>query len=68
MTNSQFEDFVNRTGYVTENEKFGWSFVFETLLAPKVLARVKNAVAGAGELNAWGYAWKGRVRSAIHCV
>ena len=28
VTNSQFEAFVNATGYVTEAEEFGWSFVF----------------------------------------
>jgi len=28
VTNSQFKDFVDETGYVTEAETFGWSFVF----------------------------------------
>jgi sulfatase modifying factor 1 len=28
ITNDQFEDFVRRTGYLTEAEHFGWSFVF----------------------------------------
>lgn len=28
ITNAEFEAFVNATGYVTEAEKFGWSFVF----------------------------------------
>ena len=28
VTNSQFEAFVDATGYVTETEEFGWSFVF----------------------------------------
>ncbi|SEM64514.1 Formylglycine-generating enzyme, required for sulfatase activity, contains SUMF1/FGE domain [Mucilaginibacter gossypiicola] len=32
VTNSQFADFVEATGYQTDAEKFGWSFVFEGLL------------------------------------
>ena len=28
VTNEQFNAFVNATGYKTESEKFGWSFVF----------------------------------------
>lgn len=28
VTNDQFAEFVEATGYVTEAEKFGWSFVF----------------------------------------
>jgi formylglycine-generating enzyme required for sulfatase activity len=28
VTNAQFKAFVDATGYVTEAEKFGWSFVF----------------------------------------
>lgn len=28
VTNAQFATFVSETGYVTEAEKFGWSFVF----------------------------------------
>ena len=28
VTNEQFNEFVNETGYKTEAEKFGWSFVF----------------------------------------
>lgn len=29
VTNRQFQDFVNATGYKTESERFGWSFVFQ---------------------------------------
>ncbi len=28
VSNAEFEDFVTATGYVTEAERFGWSFVF----------------------------------------
>jgi formylglycine-generating enzyme len=29
VTSAQFARFVTETAYVTEAEKFGWSFVFE---------------------------------------
>lgn len=29
VTNEQFNEFVKSTGYVTESERFGWSFVFQ---------------------------------------
>jgi formylglycine-generating enzyme required for sulfatase activity len=32
VTNSGFETFVNATGYTTDAEQFGWSFVFAGLL------------------------------------
>lgn len=45
VTNSWFAEFVAATGYVTEAERFGWSFVFHLLVAdPAVPAQ---AVVGA---------------------
>lgn len=38
VTNAQFARFVKETGYVTEAERFGWSFVFHLLLPPGVAA------------------------------
>jgi len=35
VTNLQFSEFVKATGYITEAERFGWSFVFIGLLAEK---------------------------------
>ena len=35
------------TGYETESERFGWSFVFEHALAPAIKANIKQAVHGA---------------------
>ena len=32
VTNAQFGEFVAKSGYVTEAERFGWSFVFHTHL------------------------------------
>ena len=34
VTNEQFCEFVNSTGYKTEAERFGWSFVFQGHLTP----------------------------------
>jgi len=35
ITNAQFYAFFNATGYRTDAERFGWSFVFHALLNPK---------------------------------
>lgn len=45
VTNSWFANFVAATGYVTEAERFGWSFVFQLLIADP--AQPTQAVAGA---------------------
>ncbi|HZH61291.1 MAG TPA: SUMF1/EgtB/PvdO family nonheme iron enzyme, partial [Metabacillus sp.] len=42
VTNAEFKEFVQATGYVTESEKFGWSFVFYSFLPPQILSRVKR--------------------------
>lgn len=34
VTNDWFASFVTETGYVTEAERFGWSFVFHSLVRP----------------------------------
>ncbi|HKJ84879.1 MAG TPA: formylglycine-generating enzyme family protein, partial [Spirochaetia bacterium] len=39
VTNAQFAEFVNATGYVTEAERFGWSFVFALFVPKKLLHR-----------------------------
>ena len=35
VTNAEFSKFTKATRYVTEAERFGWSFVFHLLLTPK---------------------------------
>ena len=47
VTNEQFNAFVHATGYKTEAEGFGWSFVFELFLTAKQLAQVTQRVAGS---------------------
>lgn len=47
VTNEQFNAFVNATGYKTEAERFGWSFVFHLFLTRGQLARVTQRVVGS---------------------
>ena len=48
VTNEAFNAFVNATGYRTESERFGWSFVFYGHLSPAQLARsVRTTVLGS---------------------
>ncbi|WP_430146334.1 formylglycine-generating enzyme family protein [Paenibacillus cisolokensis] len=42
VTNAQFKRFVDETGYVTEAERFGWSFVFHLLVSPETAKRVQS--------------------------
>ena len=39
VTNQMFEAFIAATGYVTEAEQFGWSFVFHYFLSEKTKQR-----------------------------
>jgi formylglycine-generating enzyme required for sulfatase activity len=47
ITNAQFASFVKESGYQTDAERLGDSFVFHTLLPPDVDALVDTVVAGA---------------------
>ncbi len=47
VTNEQFNAFVNSTGYKTEAERFGWSFVFFLFLPKGKFARATQRVAGS---------------------
>jgi sulfatase modifying factor 1 len=47
VTNAQFAEFVSSTGYETESERFGWSFVFEMAITPTAKAHITQAVQGA---------------------
>ncbi|XP_008103542.1 formylglycine-generating enzyme isoform X2 [Anolis carolinensis] len=47
VSNREFEKFVNATGYLTEAERFGDSFVFEGMLSEQVKSEIHQAVAAA---------------------
>ncbi|GGZ08350.1 hypothetical protein GCM10010365_29500 [Streptomyces poonensis] len=47
VTNARFAGFVRATGYRTEAERYGSSFVFHLLLHPRARDSVLGAVAGA---------------------
>ncbi len=48
VTNAQYATFVKATGYVTDAERYGWSYVFSALLHPDARSAVlPGAVPGA---------------------
>jgi sulfatase modifying factor 1 len=44
VTNRQFAAFVKATGYQTDAERFGWSYVFYALIGPAAKPAVKDGV------------------------
>ncbi|GGE34921.1 hypothetical protein GCM10011391_11980 [Pullulanibacillus camelliae] len=42
VTNAEFSAFVKETGYKTESEKFGWSFVFHKFLPEKPVGNIQR--------------------------
>ncbi|WP_243644147.1 formylglycine-generating enzyme family protein [Paenibacillus pinisoli] len=46
VTNAEFQSFVEATGYVTEAESFGWSYVFHLLASDQVREQVKDVPQG----------------------
>lgn len=44
VTNFEFSKFVHETGYKTDAEEFGWSFVFYKLLSENIIKNVKHVV------------------------
>lgn len=58
-TNAEFSTFVEETGYETEAERFGWSFVFYRFLSAKAEKKVLGAVDSAPWWRAVGGAcWR----------
>ena len=55
VTNAEFARFTQATGYRTEAERIGWSFVFHHFLTPRARGRVLGSVAEAP----WWLAVKG---------
>lgn len=46
VTNQEFKEFVEDTGYVTEAEQFGWSFVFYHFVSDRTKRIVRQAAPG----------------------
>ncbi|MDQ1913614.1 formylglycine-generating enzyme family protein [Paenibacillus sp. GD4] len=44
VTNAEFQAFIDATGYKTEAEQFGWSFVFHLLVPPETAKKVSQVV------------------------
>lgn len=44
VTNVDFQKFVQDTGYITEAEQYGWSFVFYQFISPTTAKKVKQKV------------------------
>ncbi|MGZ0174725.1 MAG: SUMF1/EgtB/PvdO family nonheme iron enzyme, partial [Planctomycetales bacterium] len=61
VSNEQFSKFVDATGYITEAERFGWSFVFQLHIPKKQREQLRQTKAVAG-LEWWlavsGASWK----------
>jgi formylglycine-generating enzyme required for sulfatase activity len=55
VTNSEFSEFVTDTGYKTEAEQYGWSFVFSNFVSDQVAKTVTEVVQNAP----WWWAVKG---------
>lgn len=55
VTNKQFSHFIKETGYVTEAEKFGWSFVFHAF----IINEGEADIIGSPEGTPWWKAMKG---------
>ena len=47
VSNDEYRKFVDSTGYRTESEYFGWSFVFESAVPAHLKAKITQAVLGA---------------------
>jgi formylglycine-generating enzyme required for sulfatase activity len=63
VTNAKFVEFIRETGYTTDAERYGWSFVFQGLLTDDARSHVLQnvdaapwwfAVEGANWLNPYG--------------
>ncbi|MFC9707419.1 SUMF1/EgtB/PvdO family nonheme iron enzyme [Paenibacillus sp. NPDC056933] len=44
VTNAEFAQFVRGTGYRTEAEQFGWSFVFHLFVSQQTAVQVRTVV------------------------
>lgn len=57
VTNARFAEFIDATGYLTEAQTFGWSFVFSGLL-PKSLRNNQRPVVAPWWRQVFGADWR----------
>ncbi|MER5620144.1 formylglycine-generating enzyme family protein [Streptosporangium sp. NPDC002544] len=58
VTNAQFAAFVKATGYVTDAERFNWSYVFHLLVAPDLRRRAPSPAETPWWLVIEGTSWQ----------
>jgi sulfatase modifying factor 1 len=58
VSNQRFAEFVRSTGYVTDAERFGWSYVFAGFLDPPVRARAPRPSATPWWCGVVGATWR----------
>lgn len=58
VSNERFAAFVADTGYVTEAERFGWSFVFKGFLSPALLRTLPVAPEAPWWVSVEGAYWR----------
>lgn len=58
VCNERFSVFVSQTGYVTEAESFGWSFVFKNFLTTEILRSTVVAPEAPWWVRVEGACWK----------
>ena len=66
VTNERFREFVDATGYVTEAERFGWSFMFHTHVAPEEIVERVPGVEWWCKVN--GVNWRQPEKPTRHPV
>ena len=64
MSNAEFARFVAATGYVTEAERFGWSFVFYSFL-PDDFPDTRAVAAAPWWRQVYGANWPPALRPAL---
>ena len=55
VTNEQFSQFIDETGYVTDAEKYGWSFVFYQFVSKELEKNISQVV----QQTPWWYVVEG---------
>ncbi|MGM0904176.1 MAG: formylglycine-generating enzyme family protein [Bacillota bacterium] len=57
VSNAEFAEFVKDTGYITEAEQFGWSYVFYGFLSPEIARHVQRVISSPWWCGVKGAFW-----------